>query len=96
MNPSTRAPLWPGLAALALATAYLIALLGAEKQAIIIGLLAGAIVAGVAAGWFGLLDPVSRSFSDREDSIGICAVNSSMGITSFMPPANRKISASST
>jgi hypothetical protein len=53
--------LWPGLAALALVTVYLIALLGAEKQPLIIGLLAVAIVAGIAAGWFRWLTLVSRS-----------------------------------
>jgi ABC-type branched-subunit amino acid transport system permease subunit len=69
-----RASLWPGLAALAVATVYLIALLGAEKQPVIIGLLAAAIAAGVAAGWFGWLDPVSRSFAAREDTLGVFAV----------------------
>jgi ABC-type branched-subunit amino acid transport system permease subunit len=74
VNTPARAPLWPGLAALTLVTVYLIALLGAEKQALIIGLLAVAIVAGIAAGWFRWLTPVSRSFAEREDTLGIFAI----------------------
>jgi ABC-type branched-subunit amino acid transport system permease subunit len=69
-----RASLWPGLAALALVTIYLIALLAVEKQALIIGLLAAGIVGALAAGWLGWLAPVSRSFADREDGLGIYAV----------------------
>jgi ABC-type branched-subunit amino acid transport system permease subunit len=56
-----------------LATVYLIALLGAEKQAFIIGLLAVAVVAGIAAGYFRWLMPVSRSFTEREDTLNVCA-----------------------
>ena len=48
--------LWPGLVALAAATGYLIALLAAERQAIIIALLAAGIAVVLAAAWFGLLD----------------------------------------
>jgi ABC-type branched-subunit amino acid transport system permease subunit len=69
-----RASLWPGLAALVLATVYLIALLGTEKQGFIIGLLAVAVVAGVAAGYFRWLTPVSRSFAEREDALGVLAI----------------------
>jgi hypothetical protein len=58
--------LLPGVAAVALATAYLIALLAVEKQALIIGLLALVIVAVLAAHWLGWLAPVSRSFADRD------------------------------
>ena len=47
----SRAPLLPGATALALATAYLIALLAVEKQSFIIGLLLVAIVAMLAANW---------------------------------------------
>jgi hypothetical protein len=69
-----RASLWPGLAALVLATVYLIALLGTEKQGFIIGLLAVAIVAGAGAGYFRWLTPVSRSFAEREDALGVLAI----------------------
>ncbi len=74
MTPLARAPLWPGLAMLALATVYLIALLGVEKQSLIIWLLAAGIVAGVAAGWLGWLEPLRRSFSEREDALGLWAI----------------------
>ena len=53
---------WPGIVGLALATGYLIVLLGAEKQNLIIILLAGGIVAVLAAAWLGLLENVSASF----------------------------------
>ena len=69
-----REGLWPGLVALALATAYVIALLAAEKQALIILLLAFGITAVVAAAWFGLFDGVSRSFADHEDAMGTFAI----------------------
>ena len=74
MTTPARASLWPGLAALVLATVYLIALLGTEKQGFIIGLLAVAVVAGVAAGYFRWLTPVSRSFAEREDALGVLAI----------------------
>jgi ABC-type branched-subunit amino acid transport system permease subunit len=74
VNSLTRASLWPGLAALGLGTIYLIALLGAEKQALIIGLLALAVVAGAVAGWLRWLTPLSRSFIEREDTLGIFAI----------------------
>ena len=50
---SAQASLLPGLAALALATIYLIALLAAERQPLIIGLLGLAIAAALAANWLG-------------------------------------------
>ena len=63
-----------GLLALALVTVYLIALLAAEKQSLIIGLLALAIIAALGAGWFGWLTQVSRSFAEREDTLGILGI----------------------
>ena len=73
-GPAPRPSLLPGLLALALVTAYLIALLGAEKQSFIIGLLAVGIVAALGASWFGWLTPVSRSFAEREGTLGIAAL----------------------
>jgi ABC-type branched-subunit amino acid transport system permease subunit len=69
-----RTSLWPGLAALALTIAYLIALLGAEKQPLILALLGAAVVVALGAGWFGWIAPVNRSFAEHEDSLGIYAV----------------------
>ena len=68
------ASLWPGLTALTLAAAYLIALLAAEKQVLIIVLLGAALVTMLAAKWLRLLDTVARSFADHEDALGGCAV----------------------
>ena len=71
----TRATLWPGLPRLRSATAYLIALLGVEKQAVIIALLALRHRRGASpAAWLGLLDGVSRSFADHEDALGVFGI----------------------
>src|SRR5262245_10235574 len=69
-----RSSLLPGLAAISLTTIYLIFLLAAEKQALIIALLGLAIAVILAANWTGLLNPVSRSFADQEDGLGICVI----------------------
>ena len=65
---------WPGVVALAIATGYLIAMLGAEKQNLIIILLAAGIVAVLAATWLGLLETVSASFVEHEDALAVCAI----------------------
>jgi len=71
---ASRASLLPGIAALAIVTAYLIALLAAEKQPFIIGLLAVGIAAVLIANWLGWLGPVARSFAEREDALAGWAV----------------------
>src|ERR1700674_2466533 len=76
----TRAPLWPGLVALGLATVYLIALVASEKQRTIIALLAFGIAAVLVAAWFRLLDNISISFADREDALGAFAVVAAVAI----------------
>jgi ABC-type branched-subunit amino acid transport system permease subunit len=83
ISEASRAPLWPGLAALVVATVYMIALLAVEKQALIIGLLAVAIVAAIAAGWLGWLNPVSRSFADREDTLGVLGIVALCAVAAF-------------
>jgi ABC-type branched-subunit amino acid transport system permease subunit len=70
----THAELWPGLIALAAATLYLIALLAAENQVLIISLLAAGIAAVIAAAWLRLLNRASRSFEDHEDVLGGFAI----------------------
>jgi ABC-type branched-subunit amino acid transport system permease subunit len=80
---SARASLLPGAAALALATLYLIALLAAERQPLIIGLLAIGIVAGLAANWLGWLAPVGRSFAEREDGLGGLAIAAAIVVAAF-------------
>ena len=71
---------WPGIIALAIATAYLIVLLGAEKQNLIIILLAAGIVAVLAAAWLRLLDGVSASFMEHEDTLAVCAIGSACAV----------------
>jgi ABC-type branched-subunit amino acid transport system permease subunit len=83
VEPNSRASVWPGIAALALATVYVIALLTAETQQLIMGLLALAIVAVVAANRLGLLAPVSRSFADREDVLGALAILAAFAVAAF-------------
>src|SRR5436190_20252154 len=68
------APLLPGAVALAIATVYLIALLAAEEQSLIIALLLLAIVSVLGASRTGLFAPVSLSFADREDALGVLSI----------------------
>ena len=74
MMQKPRATLLPGVIALASSTAYVIALLAVEKQPLIIGLLALAVVAVLAANYMGWLTLVSRSFADGEDMLSVCAI----------------------
>lgn len=69
-----KAKLWWGIIALAVVTAYLIALLSAEKQLIVMSLVAFGIVSALAAGWFGMLQVVARAFSEHEDQMGLFAI----------------------
>src|SRR5437660_10778341 len=80
-----RAPLLPGGVALALSPAYPIALLAAEKQPLIIGLLAFAVVAVLAAHYLGWLNLVSRSFADREDVLGVYAILAACVVAVVLP-----------
>ena len=71
---------WPGIAGLVIATGYLIAMLGAEKQNLIIILLAAGIVAVLAAAWLGLLEAVSASFVEHEDALAVCAIGAACAV----------------
>ena len=75
--------IWPGVFALAIGTAYLIALLAVEKQALIIALLVAGIAVVVAAAWFGLLDGVSVCFADHEDALGGCAIIAALVVAAY-------------
>jgi len=75
--------LWPGAIALALVTAYLIALLAAEKQAVIIALLAAGIIFVLAAAWFGLARVVSEFFNSHEDALAVLAVVAALAIAAY-------------
>ena len=74
------APSWPALAALTSATVYLAALLAAERQAVIIALLAAGIAGIAGAAWLGLLERVSRSFAAHENAFGGCAVLAALAV----------------
>jgi len=80
MSAKEHTTVWPGVIALAIATGYLIALLGAEKQNLIIILLAGGIAAVLAAAWLGLIENVSASFVEHEDALAICAVGAACAV----------------
>lgn len=78
-----RGSLLPGAAALALATAYLIALLAAEKQTTIIILLGAGIAAVVGAYWLRWFDRVGESFGAHEDTLAIMAVTAACAIAAY-------------
>lgn len=78
-----RAGLLPGGSALAISTVYLIALFAVERQTLIIGLLAVGIAVVLAANWLGWLTPVSRSFTERENTLGILTVIAACVVAGF-------------
>src|SRR6266699_3415713 len=82
-EPQPRSPLLPGLFALALVTVYVIVLLAAERQAVIIALLALAILAVLAAKRLGLLEDVGRSFAEREDMLGALAILAALAVAGW-------------
>src|SRR5205085_2279362 len=59
--------------------------LGSVYGAILGGFLFAAlpIVAVLAANWFGWFDPVSRSFADREDTLGALAIVAACAVAAF-------------
>jgi ABC-type branched-subunit amino acid transport system permease subunit len=83
MVGTQRSPLLPGIVALTTITAYLIVLLAAERQAIIIALLATGMIAVLAARWLGLLEPVARSFAEREDAVGAVAILGALAVAAW-------------
>ena len=78
-----RASLLPGLAAQVLVTVYFIALLAAERQPLILGLLGLAVIVTLAAYWRGWLASVNRSFTDREDVLGPLAGVAGLGVAAY-------------
>src|ERR1700719_1627756 len=77
------APAWPVLVALTSATVYLAALLAAERQMLIIALLAAGIAVVAGAARLGVLDRVSRSFAAHENPFGGCAVLAALAVGGF-------------
>jgi ABC-type branched-subunit amino acid transport system permease subunit len=78
-----RGSLLPGFTALALATAYLIGLLAAEKQTTIIVLLGAGIAAVIAAYWLRWFDLVGMSFGAHEDVLAAMAVVAACTIAAY-------------
>ena len=78
-----RASVLPGVAALALATIFLIVLLRVENQNAIVVLLAVGIAVVVVANWLGWLTLVARSFGEREDALGVFAVIAALLVVAF-------------
>jgi ABC-type branched-subunit amino acid transport system permease subunit len=71
----TRAPsIVPGVIALTMVTAYLIALLQVEDQTTILVLLGTGAVAVIAANWLGWLAPVADSFQVRDQSLALLTI----------------------
>jgi ABC-type branched-subunit amino acid transport system permease subunit len=83
MAQKARVSVWPGILALAIATAYLVALLAVERQAFIIALLAAGVTAVIVAAWTGLLESVSGSFADHEDGLGGCAIIAALALAMY-------------
>jgi len=83
VRQKSRAPLLPGVIALALATTYLSALLAVEKQPFIIGLLGLAVIAVLGAYWMGWLASVGRSFADREATLGVLAIVAGVAVAAY-------------
>jgi ABC-type branched-subunit amino acid transport system permease subunit len=80
---TVRASLWPGFAAIGVATCYVAALLAAERQGLIISLLALGIAVVMAAAWFGLFDGVSRSFAESEDAMGVFTIVALLALAAY-------------
>ena len=84
MTSDKRGPaFWPALTVLGAATLYLVALLAAERQSIIITLIAFGIGAVAVAAWLGLLEVVSRSAARHEDALGRWAVLAALAVAAF-------------
>jgi ABC-type branched-subunit amino acid transport system permease subunit len=66
-----------------LAALYLSALLAAEKQLFVLGLLAIAVVAALAAWWMGWLASLRRTFVDRENFLGPLAIFAPCAVAAF-------------
>jgi ABC-type branched-subunit amino acid transport system permease subunit len=81
-KPARAGPWW-AITALAVVAVYLIALLSAEKQLVVMSLIAFGIVSALAAGWFGVLQVVARAFSEHEDRTGLFAILAALVIAAW-------------
>lgn len=83
VKQKSRASLLPGVIAQALGTAYVIALLAAEQQRLIIGLLVLVVIVVLGAYWTGWLAAVKRSFAERENVVGVLAAVAAVAVAAF-------------
>src|SRR5689334_7662553 len=83
MPPASHVSFWPGAIALMIGTIYLVGLLAAEKQALIIILLMTGIAIVVAAAWFGLFENVTDAFVDHEDALAGCSIIAALAVAAF-------------
>lgn len=82
-KPDARAPLWPGVAAAAFATAFAIAFMWAESEWEVLALLGIAIAAALFARRAGWLAPAARAFAMREPAMNRIAVAMVMAFIAF-------------
>lgn len=75
--------LWPGAIAISAGAIYLVALLAAERQDVIIGLLGAGVSGTLVAAWSGLTDAAGKSFNAHEDALARLAIVAAMGIAAF-------------
>src|SRR4029453_7533662 len=78
-----RKSILPGVAAIVLCTLFLIVLLRVENQRLIIGWRVLGIAAVLAANWLNWLQPVARSFNEREDALGVLAIVAALTVAAF-------------
>jgi ABC-type branched-subunit amino acid transport system permease subunit len=74
---------WPGLAGIALAAVYVACLLAAERQNLIIALLAAGILVMIVAARVGVAGSFTRSFAAHEDGMGIVALGAAVVIAGY-------------
>ncbi|MGH8738239.1 MAG: branched-chain amino acid ABC transporter permease [Burkholderiales bacterium] len=74
MSTAPRTPLWPGIAAAALVTAFAVAFMWAENEWEVIGVLAAAVAAVLVARRTGWLAPAARAFEMREPAMNCVAL----------------------
>jgi ABC-type branched-subunit amino acid transport system permease subunit len=74
---------WPGLVGIALATVYVISLLAAERQGLIIALLAAGVGVVVVAARFGAAEAFTRSFAAHEDGMGLAVLCAAIVVAGY-------------
>jgi len=83
MSDARRTPLWPGVAAAALVTAFAVAFMWAENEWEVGGVLAAAVVAVLVARRTGWLAPAARAFEMREPAMNRVAIAALLVFVAF-------------